>query len=78
MKLNTDKYHLLASGHRYEEMWTKVGKDRIWESKEVNILGVTIDNKLKFNKHVYTPRTFTEGNLLCACAFLNRLFWIFS
>ena len=33
-------------------MWIKVGKDRIWESKEVNLLGVTIDNELKFDKHV--------------------------
>ena len=52
MKLNTDKCRLLVSGHRYEEMWVKVGKDRIWESKEVNLLGVTIDNELKFDKHV--------------------------
>ena len=33
MKLNTDKCHLLVSGHRYEEMWAKVRNDRIWESK---------------------------------------------
>ena len=33
MKLNTDKCHLLVAGHRYEEMWIKVGKDRIWKSK---------------------------------------------
>ena len=52
MKLNTDKCHLLVSGHRLEEMWMKVGKDCIWESKEVNLLGVTIDNELKFDKHV--------------------------
>ena len=52
MKLNTDKCNLLVSGHRYEEMWIKVGNDRVWESKEVNLLRVTIDNGLKFDKHV--------------------------
>ena len=49
MKLNTDKCHLLVSGHRYEEMWIKVVKDGIWES-----FRVTIDNELKFDKHVYS------------------------
>ena len=52
MKLNTDKCHLLVSGHKFEEMWLKVGKDHIWESKEVKLLGLTIDNELKFEKHV--------------------------
>ena len=52
MKLNTDKCHLLVSGHKFEEMWMKVGKDCIWESKEVKLLGVTIDSELKFEKHV--------------------------
>ena len=52
MKLNTDKCHLLVSGHKFEEMWMKVGKDCIWESKDVNLLGVTIDNDLKFDKHI--------------------------
>ena len=52
MKLNTDKCHLLVSGHKFEEMWMKVRNDCIWESKEVKLLGVTIDNELKFEKHV--------------------------
>ena len=33
MKLNNDKCHLLVSGHHYEEMFVKIGNDRIWESK---------------------------------------------
>ena len=52
MKLNTDKCHLLVLGHKFEEMWMKVGKDSLWESKDVNLLGVTIDNDLKFDKHI--------------------------
>ena len=52
MKLNTDKCHLLVSGNKIEHSWVKVGNDTIWESKEVKLLGVTIDNNLKFDKHV--------------------------
>ena len=52
MKLNTDKYHLLVSGNKNEHMLAKVGNDKIWESRTVKFLGVTIDNQLKFNEHV--------------------------
>ena len=52
MKLNTDKYHLLFSGTKYENSWAKIGDDQIWKSNKVNLLGVTIDNKLKFDNHI--------------------------
>ena len=52
MKLNTDKCHLLISGNKHEHIYAKVGHDVIWESNSVKLLGVTIDNDLKFDKHV--------------------------
>lgn len=52
MKLNTDKCHLLVSGHKYEKTWIRVGKDKIWEERNVKLLGVTIDNELKFDQHI--------------------------
>ena len=52
MKLNTDKCHLIVSGYKHEQMWAKIGNDKIWESSDVKLLGVTIDNELKFDKHV--------------------------
>ena len=30
----------------------KIGNDKIWESNEDKLLGVTIDNKLKFDSHI--------------------------
>ena len=33
-------------------MWVRVGQDKIWEDKEVKLLGITIDNELKFDRHV--------------------------
>ena len=52
MKLSSDKCHLLVSGHHYEETFVNIGKDKIWESKSVKLLGITIDKELKFDKHV--------------------------
>ena len=52
MKLDTDKCHLLVLGHRYEDMWIRVGQDKIWEDKEAKLLGITIDNDLKIDRHV--------------------------
>ena len=52
MKLNSDKCHLLVSGHHYEEMFINIRSNAIWKSKNVELLGITIDKDLKFDKHV--------------------------
>ena len=52
MKLNTDKCHLIVAGHKYEYMYAQIGNDYIGESREQRLLGLTIDNKLKFDTHI--------------------------
>ena len=52
MKLNTDKCHLIVSGYKHEQIWAIIGKDKIWESSDVKLLGGTIDYELKFDKDV--------------------------
>ena len=52
MKLNTDKCHLLVSRNKNRQMWAKLDRDIVWESKDVKLLGITLNNKLKFDKHV--------------------------
>ena len=52
MKMNSDKCHLLVGGHKFEKIWAKIGADLIWESNSVKLLGITIDNHLKFDKHI--------------------------
>ena len=37
MKMNFDKYHLLAAGHKFEPILAKVGSDIIWESNSVKL-----------------------------------------
>ena len=52
MKLNSDKCHLFLSGHHYEEMFINIGNNRIWESQNVELYGITIEKDLKFHEHV--------------------------
>ena len=33
-------------------MWEKLDRDIVWESNDVKLLGITLDNNLKFDKHV--------------------------
>ena len=51
MKLNTGKCHFLISGNRGEYMWAKLDQDVVWESNDAELLGVTIDNNLRLDKH---------------------------
>ena len=52
MKLNAGKYHLLMSRNKNEYIWPKLFQDIVWESNEIELLGVTIDNNLRFDKRV--------------------------
>ena len=51
---NPEKCHALLSGPKtlVEQMYIEVGEQVIWESQEEKLLGVTIDNKLKFQTHL--------------------------
>ena len=45
MKLNTDKYHLLVAGHKFEHTLVRVVPDKTWEDHSAKLLGVSnIDN----------------------------------
>ena len=52
MKLNTDKCNLLLVGNKSEHIFANIGNNNIWESREQRLLGLTIDNELKFNTHI--------------------------
>ena len=56
MKMNASKFHLFISGNKHEQMWPKIGDDQIWESRTVKLLGITIDNELKFDEYVSNVR----------------------
>ena len=50
MKLNNYECHLLISGNKKEQMWAKLNRDIVFESNGVKLLGITLDNNLKFDK----------------------------
>ena len=52
MKMDSGKCHLFVSGNKHENMWAKIGDDQIWESRTVKLLGITIDNELKFDEYI--------------------------
>ena len=52
MKLNEEKCEVLVCGYRFEQLWVKVGDNKTCEKLLVKLLGVTIDNELKFDKYV--------------------------
>ena len=51
MKLNEDKCHFLITDTT-EKMSMYVGIEKIESSDTVELLGITFDNKLKFEKHI--------------------------
>ena len=52
MKMNSDKCHLFISGNKFEHLWVKTGNDRIWKSRTVKLLVITLDNELRFDEHL--------------------------
>ena len=52
MKLNTDKCHFLISGNKNEQIWGKLDRDIVWESKAVELFGISLGNNLKFDKNM--------------------------
>ena len=50
MKFNTDKCHLFVAGYKFEHAWVRVGPDKTRQDHSIKLLGVSIDNELKFDK----------------------------
>ena len=52
MKLNEGKCKLIICGKKPENTSIKVGNAEIWEEQFETLLGIWIDNKLNFDKHI--------------------------
>ena len=52
VKLNQGKCHLIVSGFKYENVWAKIGKTKIWKSKKQKLLGVAIGRTLCFDEDI--------------------------
>ena len=52
MKINSNKCHLFISGNKFEHLLAKIGNNRIWKTRTVKLLGLTINRKLKFDEQL--------------------------
>ena len=65
---------VFISESKLEQMWVRIRADMIWENRTVKLLGITIDNKLKFNEHnnIYLHQNkekidrFNKNGRICA------------
>ena len=64
MKLNTDKCKLIVAGRKGQEISVNVGNSEIREEKEADLLGINIDNKLSFVKHLNSKIKKANSKLL--------------
>ena len=64
--MNTDKYRLIVSDYKYEQVWANIGTDLIWESNDFKLLGVAIDRDLKFDKHVLKLLQQSQPKIRCS------------
>ena len=64
MKLNTDKCHLFVARDKFEHAWVRVGPDKIRQDHSIKLLVVSIDNKLKFDKHVIIKKANSKLSAL--------------
>ena len=58
--MNADKCHLNISGNKCEQMWVGIRDDMIWKNIIFKLLGITINNKLRFDEH--TTNTCIKAN----------------
>ena len=65
MKANADKCYLVVNSK--EKVCTKIGSYNIESSEQQKLLGVLIDNKLTFDKHINNlcAKASQKLNMLC-------------
>ena len=44
---------MIVSGKKYERVWVKIVKGKIWKSANAKLVSVNIDNELKFDEHIF-------------------------
>ena len=55
--------HLFISDNKLEQMWVRIRDNMMWENRTVKLLGIKIDNDLKFDEYL-TNICITENRKL--------------
>ena len=64
MKLNQEKCHFMIAGNTHEFLLAKIGEVSVWEINNERLLGLPIDKKLNFDKHLSILCKKTVGKFL--------------
>ena len=54
MKLNKDKFLVLVLDHKYQNLWVKVGHDKILESAKQQLVRMKILRNRNFDDHAFS------------------------
>ena len=52
IKSNQEKFQLLVSQNKHENVWAQIQDEVVWESNKSKLLDLEIDRNLNFNKYV--------------------------
>ena len=72
--MNLDKCQLFISGNKFELLWTGIGNNKIWENRTVILLGITIDDKIKFDEYLINVCLKTNRKISVFKGILSRDF----
>ena len=73
LKLNDDKCHLIIFGDKYSRATATIGNSTIDDSDYEKLLGVTLDEKLGFRKHIEDLRKKANQKLHAPISILLNL-----
>ena len=45
IRMNAEKCYLFIWGNKFEQMWSRIRDDMIWENRTVELLGITIGDQ---------------------------------
>ena len=72
--MNLDKCQLFISGNKFELLWIEIGNNKIWENRTVILLGITIDDKIKFDEYLINVCLTTNRKISVFKGILSRDF----
>ena len=52
IKSNQEKFQLLVSQNKHENVWAQIQDEVVWESNKSKLLDLEIDRNLNFNEYV--------------------------
>lgn len=63
IKVNSDECNLLLSVNKSEQVQAQIREHKIWETRTLKLLDITIDNNLKFDEHLSNIRMTVNRKL---------------